>query len=53
MSLKQREKELKRRISRSMQDAGSYRPTNNCKKLQRKLANVQRKRQRNRRRWHY
>lgn len=51
MSLKNQERELRRRISQSMSETGSYHSTRNCKKLQKKLSKVQQKR-RKRQRWH-
>jgi hypothetical protein len=51
MSLNQRERELRRRISQSMSDTGSYNSTNKCKRLQRKLSKVQQQRKRNQRKW--
>lgn len=53
MSLRQKEEELRRRISQSMSDTGSYNSTRKCKKLQKKLLKVQRKRRTNRRRCRY
>lgn len=49
MSLTRKARELNRRISQSMRDSGGS--TRKCKKLQRKLANAQRRRKNNKERW--
>ena len=49
--LKGKAKELRRRVSQSMSDAGPFGTTQNCKKMQKKLSKIKKKISNKKRRW--